>query len=188
MHLYRQDRGALARLAGLETGAGTDALVLHPPDRTTSFADASALATAYQTRALTPLPSNAAALGVTVAPAMGAGRGAPRALYRGLRPAALRLLIALAARVRELSGGHGTLRLAGTATDVASARRVGDLYPAAATGFSLQLERRYDSRAQPLALQAALDRLQSLNLIAWTRDGARLDLTVAGDAAAWLAR
>ena len=187
MRLYRHDRGALRRLAALETGAGTDALVLHPPDRTTSFADPAALANAYQSRTLVPLPSNAAMLGLTVAPSMGVGRGAPRALYRGLRPAALRLLIALAGRVRELVGS-GTLQVDATATDAASARRAGDLYPTAATGFSFQLARRYASPAQAEAVQAALDRLQSLNLIAWTRDGSLLDLTAAGDAAAWLAR
>lgn len=187
MRLYRTDRAALRRLAGLETSASSTAPVLHPPDRTTSFADASALSDAYQNRTLVPLPANAAALGLTVDPAMGAGRGAPRALYRGLRPGALRMLIAIAARVRTLSGAPA-LGLESTVTDAASDARTGGGYPTASTGWSFQLSRHYTGAAQAQALQAVLDRLQSLDLVAWTRDGNRLDLSVAGDAAAWLAR
>ena len=187
MRLYRHAPGALRRLAGLQTAASTDALVLHPPDRTPAFADAGALSAAYQSRALVPLPANAASLGLGVEGAMGAG-GGPRALYRGLRPGALRLLIALAARVRGLAGGAGPLAVSATVTDEAYARRAGVGYPASSTGWGLRLSRHYVSAAQAGALQSLLDRLQSLNLIAWTRDGSVLDLVVAGDGAAWLRR
>lgn len=186
MRLYRRAPGALRRLAGLQTAASTNALVLHPPDRTPAFADAGALSAAYQSRGLVPLPANAAALGLGVDRAMGAGGGGPRALYRGLRPGALRLLIALAARVRGLAGGAGPLGVTGTVTDQAYARRAAVGYPASSTGWGLRVSRHYVSAAQAEALQSLLDRLQSLNLIAWTRDGSVLDLVVAGDAAAWL--
>lgn len=188
MRLYRRAPGALRRLAGLQTAASSNALVLHPPDRTPAFADAGALSAAYQSRTLVPLPANTAALGLGVDRAMGAGSGAPRALYRGLRPGALRLLIALAARVRGLAGGAGPLEVTGAVTDQAYVRRAGVGYPASSTGWGLRLSRHYVSAAQASALQSLLDRLQSLNLVAWTRDGAGLDLVVAGDAAAWLRR
>ena len=166
----------------------TDALVLHPPDRTPAFSDAAALSAAYQSHTLIPLPANAATLGFGVDRTIGAGSGAPRALYRGLQPGALRLLIALAARVRGLAGGAGALEVAGAVTDQAYARRTGVGYPGSSTGWGLRLSRHYASSAQAAALQSVLDRLQSLNLLAWTRDGSLLDLVVAGDAAAWLRR
>ncbi len=110
MRLYRTDRAALTRLATLQDEAGSNAFVLHPPDRTPSFADPNALYSAYAARTLLRLPTNAARLGLAVNPQMGylAPRvGATPALYRGLRPAALDLLIELAARVRALSGLQG---------------------------------------------------------------------------------
>ncbi len=188
MRLYRYERGTLRRLAGLATAASTNALVLHPPDRTPTFADAAALSAAYQNHTLVPLPANATTLGLSVDRTMGSGSGAPRALYRGLRPGALRLLIALAARVHGLAGGAGPLTVTGTVTDQAYARRAGVGYAASSTGWGLRLSRHYASPAQAGALQSVLDRLQSLNLIAWTRDASLLDLVVAGDAAAWLRR
>jgi hypothetical protein len=50
------------------------------------------------------------------------------------------------------------------------------------------VERRYVAPAQALAFQAILDRLQSLNLIAWAREPDVIRITVASDAAAWLRR
>ena len=88
MRLYRTDRGALSRLATLQTASGSSAEVLHPPDRTPSFSRSRGAVAAYANRALLPLPANAAALGLAYEPAMGllASRlGAPVALYRGLR-------------------------------------------------------------------------------------------------------
>ena len=50
------------------------------------------------------------------------------------------------------------------------------------TGYSFQIARRYASRAQALAFQAMLDRLQALNLIAWLRGPVTIQITVASDA------
>jgi len=186
MHLYRTDRSVLARLASLQGADDAGATVLHPPDRTRSFGNPSALAAAYQNRTLVPLPSNAAALGLLIDPRMGAdGRrlGAPPALYRGLRPVALRLLIALAARVRALSGGGGWLRVYSTVSDASYQRLIGASFAAARQGWAFQISRRYKSRAQAVAFQAVLDRLQSLNLIAWAREGSVIDVTVASGGA-----
>ncbi len=181
MRLYREDRTALGRLNELETGADSTALVLHPPDATRSFADPSALSGAYAARTLIPLPRNLAALGLRDAIPAGTGGGAA-GLYRGLRPAALDLLLELSARVRRLAGEPASsLSVVGAVSDLATVRGTGG-DPLAATGFQFVLARRYAARAQAQALQAMLDRLQALDLIAWARRGGTIAITVASDA------
>jgi hypothetical protein len=191
MRLYRSDRQALARLASLQTASDSDAEVLHPPDHTQSFADPSELAAAYQAHTIVPLPSNPASLGLAYDPGMGSLAGklsAPAALYRGLRPAALDLLIELAARVRALSGGAAPLIVASTVSDRRYQQQLGVIDPPATTGFSFSIARRYVSGAQAAAFQAMLDRLQALNLIAWAREPATIEISVASDAAQAIAR
>jgi len=189
MHLYRTDRNALQRLASLQTADDAGAAVLHPPDLSHDFADPSALAAAYQDRRLVPLPANGAALGLAFNPGMGAQAasvGATESLYRGLAPVALRLLIELAARIRALSGVAAPLRVDSTVSDVRYQQRLGVLDPPATTGYSFQITRRYANGAQAGAFQAMLDRLQSLDLIAWARGSSTIEVTVASDAGSWL--
>ncbi len=185
MRLYRTDRAALVRLASLQTAGASDAEVLHPPDSTPSFTDPGALRAGYANRSVLPLPSNSRALGLAYDPGMGSlahSLGQPPRLYQGLRPPALDLLIELAARVRALSHSPAIV-VASTVSD----KRYQDLLgvsavPTAATGYSFAIERRYASRAQAAALQAMLDQLQALNLIAWVRTPTTIDVTVASDA------
>lgn len=189
MDLYRTDRAALARLSSLELASDSTAQVLHPPGSTQTFGDPSALAAAYQDRTLVPMPANAAALGLALNPAIGADArklGGTPALYRGLRPVALRLLIALAARVRKLYGAAAPLRIQSLVSDTSYQRQIGQNFPAATNGYTFQIERRYADGAQAGALQAMLDRLQSLNLIAWAREPSVIDVTVASDAGSWV--
>ncbi len=189
MRLYRSARSALTRLASLQAADAAGAYVLHPPDRTPTFANPADLSAAYQSRTVVPLPANLAGLGLAADPSMGsaAGRlGVPRGLYRGLRPGALKLLIALAARVRSSAGGAQPLQIAGTVADREYQRATGSMVPAAAAGWSFQISRRYVSPVQAQAFQAVLDRLQSLNLIAWARAGSLIDVTASSGAASWL--
>jgi hypothetical protein len=186
MHVYRTDRAALRRLNALQNLDDAGAAVLHPPAQTTSFSDPAQLAAAYQRRQIVPLPTNAAVLGLSLDASMGRRArsiGAPASLYRGLRPAALRLLIELAGQVRALSGGLGPIRIHSTVVDGSYQRRTGDGFAAARTGWGFEITRRYVGRAQAGALQAMLDRLQSLNLIAWSREGSLIDVTVASGGA-----
>jgi hypothetical protein len=186
MHLYRTDRPALNRLAAQQLAGATNAFVLHPQGA--GFTDPSTLAAAYQQGAVVPLPSNPAQLGLSYAAALGAGArrvGAPGALYRGLRPVALRVLLDVAARVRRLAGG-GTLTVNDAVADAQYVRQTGNGFADSPDGYSFQIDRHYTVPRQATAFQAVLDRLQALNLIAWTRDGSRIDVTVASDAAAWL--
>jgi hypothetical protein len=185
MHLYRSDRAALTRLDSLQRAGGSTEQVLHPPDRTPSFSDPGSLAAAYSRRELVPLPANARTLGLAYDPAMGSQAnqvGAPAALYRGLRPAALDLLVELAARVRALAGTTAPLTVSSTVSDRRYQQKLGLDDPQATTGYSFQIARRYVSHRQAAAFQAMLDRLQSLNVIAWNRTLSTIDVTVASDA------
>jgi hypothetical protein len=185
MVLYRQDRAALSRLESLQTATDSDALVLHPPDRTAAFATPGQLGYGYASRAVIPLPANAAALGLAYNPSIGSlarRLGVKPAFYRGLRPGALDLLIELAARVRALSGGATPLIVSSTVTDARYQHLLGVIDPPATAGWSFTIARRYARHAQATAFQAMLDRLQALNLIAWQRYPSEIEVTVASDA------
>jgi hypothetical protein len=196
MRLYRTDRAALARLNALQTARNSAEEVLHPPDRTPVFKDAAALRAAFASRELLALPSGSAA-GIRLDRGVGALArrvGTPSALYRGLRPAALGLLLELGARTRALAGGQGALTVTSTVRDLGYQRLLGagDIeathgYSLHTTGYAFDISRAYDSRAQAMALQSLLDRLQALNLIAWLREPAAIHVTVAQDAAEVLA-
>jgi soluble lytic murein transglycosylase-like protein len=187
MRLYRTDRPALTRLTALQSAVGSNAYVLHPPDAIHPFADPDALDRAYAAREILPLPSNAAQLGLAYDPNIGALAtrvGVKPALYRGLRPAALDLLIELAARVRTLSHlPASTLIVTSAVSDERYQQLLGVIDPPAAAGWSFTIARRYASEAQAAAFQAMLDRLQALNLIAWQRFPSEIEVTVASDAA-----
>jgi len=186
MRLYRTDRPALGRLIALQDAADSNAYVLHPPDAVHAFASPDALDAAYAARMILPLPSNARALGLVYDPGIGslAHRvGAVPALYRGLRAPALDLLVALAARVRTLSGlPASTLTVTSAVSDLRYQQLLGISDPPAAAGWSFTIARRYVKPAQADALQAMLDRLQALNVIAWERFPSEIEVTVASDA------
>ncbi len=52
------------------------------------------------------------------------------------------------------------------------------------TGWAFDVARRYSSRAQALAFQFVLDRLRSLNVIAWVREPGAIHITASRDAGA----
>jgi hypothetical protein len=185
MRLYRGNRRALERLASLQNARDSTAAVLHPPDLTPAFADPSALSAAYARRALVALPANGAELGLAYSAAIGAAAhslGVPPALYRGLRPAALDLLVELAARVRALAHTRAPLTVMSAVTDARYQRAAGTTDPGTDTGYEFQVARSYATRAQAVAFQAMLDRLQALNLIGWERTPSTINVTVAADA------
>ncbi len=192
MRLYRHDRPALARLASLQGLRDSNAAVLHPPDRTTVYADPAALGAAYARRELVRLPRNGRSLGLAYGRTLGEGAsrvGVSAAVYRGLRPAALDLLVELGVRVRALSGGsraRTSLIVATAVTDAHYQRTLGFDDPDALTGYTFAIDRRYASPAQAAAFQATLDRLQALNLIAWSRNVDTIEITVASNASRFL--
>ena len=80
------------------------------------------------------------------------------------------------------------MRIQSTVTDERLANQAGISDPPAETGWAFSVERRYVAPAQAVAFQAILDRLQSLNLIAWAREPDVIRITVASDAVSWLRR
>ena len=77
--------------------------------------------------------------------------------------------------MREVSGTRAPL----TVTRLVTTTEDGHgLHP---TGFAFDVRRRYRSGAQAEAFQYMLDRLQALNLIAWTRDSRSIHVTASGD-------
>ena len=185
MELYRTDRAELSRLSSLQTAIDSRAYVLHPPQAVHPFATPAALGEAYTQRTILPLPSNARALGLAYDPGIGSLAGqlhVARALYRGLRGPALDLLIEFAARVRALAGGAVTLIVTSAVSDLRYQQLLGVSDPPAAGGWSFTIARRYVKEAQAAAVQAMLDRLQALDVIAWQRFSSEIEITVAPDA------
>ncbi len=189
MHLHRTDPAALRHLATLQVSAGSAAAVLHPPSQTTEFSGPGDVDRAYSRGELVPLPGDPGALGLAYARGLGKVArhfGFSPAVYRGLRPAALAVLSWLGARVRGLSG-VAPLTVTSAVSDARYQGYYGYTDPPAAAGWSFTISRHYASPRQAAALQAVLDRLQSLNLIAWQRYPAEIEVTVAGDAGRVLA-
>lgn len=193
MRLYRHDRGALVRLTHLQTERDSTAAVLHPPGHTAHFADPAAISSAYAARGLVRLPRNGRSLGLAYGQTLGADArrlGVPPGLYRGLRPAALDLLIELGVRVRAIAAPHSrhgpALAVASAVTDARYQQALGIDDPDSLTGFTFSIDRRYATGAQAAAFQALLDRLQALDLIAWSRGPSTISVTVASDAGRYI--
>ncbi len=85
-------------------------------------------------------------------------------------------------RVRTLADTAAPLTVASSVSDRRYQQKLGIDDPQARTGYSFQIERRYVNRRQAAAFQAILDRLQSLNLIAWSRSLTTIRVVVASDA------
>jgi len=85
-----------------------------------------------------------------------------------LRPEAFALLAYIRRGVRTVSGTKAPLTVTRTVRPGAGIH---------ATGFAFDIRRRYRSGAQAEAFQFMLDRLQALNLIAWTRDPDTIHIT-----------
>jgi hypothetical protein len=194
MRLFRDDRSRLEQLAALQLAKSSDEEVLHPAADTERFHNVSQLAHAYRQGELLQLPARPGELHLRIDSRMGmlASRlDVGRALYHGLRPEALALLLYLADRVHALSGSHAPLILTSTVRDnryqqllAAPNPEANQQYSLHTTGYSFDILRRYASPAQAAAFQYELERLQTQNLIAWVREPKAIHITVAADAAA----
>jgi hypothetical protein len=192
MRLHREDPAELARLAELQTAKGSAEEVLHPNDETTTYADPGALEAAYDAGELRPFPNSPKALGLRRDRRMGELArkvDAKPSLYRGLRPEAYALAAYLGARVRAIAHTEAPLIVTSTVRDqryqdelVRRNIQATSAYSLHTTGYAFDVERRYRNRAQAVAFQFMLDRLQSLNLIAWVREPDAIHITVSGDA------
>ena len=189
MRLYRDDEDELRRLASLQTAKASAEEVLHARSDTDVFETPGDLEEAYRSGQLRPF---AAVRGMRLDPQAGelANRlDAERRLYRGLRPEAHELAVYLAAGVRDVARTRASLIVTSTVRDIeyqrllvrrnAFATREYSLHT---TGFAFDVRRRYASRDQAVAFQYLLDRLQSLNLIAWVREPGAIHITASSEA------
>lgn len=192
MRLHRDNPGALARSASLQTAKNSAEEVLHPRDSTTVFADPDALAGAYRDHSIRSFPNAPRQLGLRRGLQMGElGRKLkePRRLYRGLRPEAYALAAYAVRLTRQAGGPNRPLTVTSTVRDqkyqrllVGRNREATQSYSLHTTGYAFDVLRRYASRRQALAFQFTLDRLQALNLIAWVREPAAIHITASSDA------
>jgi hypothetical protein len=192
MRLYRSNPDELDRIAALQNAKNSAEEVLHPGPDTQQFATPADLRPAYDDHRIVALPrATLAAHGLRIDPGMGelaARLGQPRTLYRGLRRSALALLVYIGAGVKAISHEQ-PLVVTSTVRDeqyqrllLAHNREATPNYSLHTTGWAFDIVRRYQSRAQALAFQFMLDRLQSLDLIAWVREAGAIHVTVAADA------
>ena len=192
MRLYRDDRSQLERLAALQTAKASAEEVLHPADSTPAYEAPSDLREGWEKGDIVPFPIAEAVTGLRRDGRMGelARRlHQPRQLYRGLRRESLAMALYIGAQVRALSGGQSPLIVTSTVRDgsyqgllVSRNREATRNFSLHTTGWTFDVERRYRSRRQALAFQFVLDRLRSLNAIAWVREPNAIHVTVSADA------
>jgi hypothetical protein len=193
MTLFRKDQGQLEQLDLLHHQKACAENVLHPESETKVFGDPAALSAAESAHQLAPVPDDPARNGFRVGPDMGqlAPRIGQRAeLYRALRPEALHLLSYLAAGVRRISGERAPLTITSTVRDrsyqhllIGASSEATRAYSLHTTGFAFDVLRRYRGRAQAIAFQFMLDRLQAVNLIAWVREPGAIHVAASSNAA-----
>jgi hypothetical protein len=190
MRLYREDQDELRRLARLHGAKASAEEVLHPPSATEVFESPDQLDEAYLAGELRPF---ADVPGMRLDPDVGelAERldAEPR-LYRGLRPEAHELAVYLSAGVRDVAGTRASLIVTSTVRDLEYQRVLArrnpfatEAYSLHTTGFAFDVRRDYASRAQAVAFEYMLDRLQSLDLIAWVREPGAIHVTASSEAA-----
>jgi hypothetical protein len=196
MKQFREEPDALRARAALHTAKASAEEVLHPASETERFEDPDDLEAAWDDEEIVAFPDLPGITGLRRDGRMGelARRvGAPAALYRGLRPAALALALYLGAEVRAIAGDTTALRVTSTVRDqayqaqlVRRNREATRKYSLHTTGWAFDVARRYRNRAHAQAFQYALDRLRSLNLIAYAREPGAIHITVSSDAKALL--
>ena len=196
MRLYRSGRDELQALSALQNAKNSAEEVLHPKAATERFATPADLRAAYAAGRIVALPRALLSKhGIRIDAQMGelAGRlkRSPRT-YRGLRPEALALLVVLGAGTKDISGRE-PLVLTSTVRDqryqrllVADNIEATRNYSLHTTGWAFDILRSYRSRAQALAFEFMLGRLQSEDLIAWVREPAAIHVTVSAQAQALL--
>jgi len=192
MRLYRSDPDGLDRTSELQNAKNSAEEVLHPAAQTEQFTTPRDLRGAYDDGRIVALPrADLLERGVAIDRGMGelAGRlKRSRTTYRGLRKPALDLLAYVGAGVKSISGTE-PLVVTSTVRDKAYQRQLlrrnreaTPNYSLHTTGWSFDIKRTYASRAQALAFEFFLERLQSHNLIAWVREPAAIHVTVSRDA------
>jgi hypothetical protein len=192
MRLWREDGAELGRLAALHHAKASAEEVLQPQTDTDVYTLPEDLARAWDAGDIVPFPDDEATTGLRLDRRMGelAKRiEQPVERYRGLRRSALAMALYIGAQVRALSGGQEPLIVTSTVRDGSYQHALADRnreatrrYSLHTTGWAFDVLREYRSRRHALAFQFVLDRLRSLNVIAWVREPRAIHITAARDA------
>jgi hypothetical protein len=189
MRMFREDRSDLRRLERLHGAKATAEEVFHPRSETEVFDEPDELADAWRDGDVVPIPEGE---GLGLALDDGIGELAPkldadRALYRGLRPEALRTLVVMAAWVRALNDGSGSLIVTSAVRDREYQERLGrrnpeatDAYSLHTTGWSFDVLREYEDDGHAGAFQFVLDRLQAVGALDYAVEPSAIHVTVSG--------
>ncbi|HEX3226520.1 MAG TPA: DUF5715 family protein [Gaiellaceae bacterium] len=189
MRLYRH--GALSYTARLQAKKNSAEEVMHPRRATPRFKTPTAIARAWRHRVLRAISRDVAGTHVAVSRSLGEEArklGRSRRLYRGLRPAALNVLLYIGRHVHELSGARRLLVTSAVRDNRyqrvlmrmnANAARTYSLHT---TGYAFDIARSYASERQAKAFQFVLDRLSAANAIAYIREASAIHVAVASDA------
>jgi hypothetical protein len=169
MQLYRRQPQQLQQLAALHKAGRSAELVLHPPG-TPAYPDLQAVERAIHAGQLVDPPAQPAKLGLAFA--------TPHGPLRALRLPALSALLYIGVGTKDIGGG-GLLTVTRAVQPGRAGRDDDQLH---ATGYEFDIARRYRDHRQALAFQFMLDRLQTLNLIAWRRDADKIHVVVADSA------
>jgi uncharacterized protein YcbK (DUF882 family) len=193
MKLFRTDPAALRFEERQQAKKSSAEEVIHPRFRTSRFATPAAIAAAWKKRTLHRIPTDARRTHIAIGAFFGDQAhklGRSRRLYRGLRPATLDVLLYIGRRVHEISGSRHSLILTSALRDNRYQRvlmrvnaNAARTYSIHTTGYAFDIARVYSSAAQAAAFQFVLDRLQSVNAIAYIREAAAIHVAVASDAA-----
>ncbi|HEX6788814.1 MAG TPA: DUF5715 family protein [Gaiellaceae bacterium] len=190
LSLYRH--GSLSYVARLQDNKNSAEEVLHPRANTHRFGTPDAIARAWRHHVLRAIPLDVPRTHVAVSGTLGQEArklGRSRRLYRGLRPAALDVLLYIGRHVHALSGGRRLLVTSAVRDNRyqrvllhvnANAARTYSLHT---TGYAFDIARTYASARQARAFQFVLDRLTAANAIAYIREGSAIHIAVASDAA-----
>lgn len=174
LSLYTSDPAKLVAISKLENGAPSAELVLRGTG-TPEFATKAALAVGRTSGAVVALPSGAQATAV--------GLRADGPLH--LRREALASALYMAAAVRAIAGTSAVLEVTAATTDSAdlptaarASHGLAEADPLDASGYAFDVARTYATPAEAEAFQFVLDRLETLNLIAWNREGRIIHVVV----------
>lgn len=190
--LHDDDRQELLRLQGLQLAKGSAEEVLRPESDNEPYADADALASAYEAGDLVHVPNEPRRLGYRVDRRMGSMARTLKTrpdLYRGLRPEALGSLLYIAKETRRMGGEGRALLLTSTVRDRPYQRGLIRTNPEATHAYSLHttgyaFDLALDStltEGRRRALVDVLERLRALRLIDWVYEPTAVHITVGPD-------
>jgi len=190
MRLYRHDRRALFFQARQQARKSSAEEVLHPRSVTPRFRSPRQIAGAWRAGHLRRIPRGHHLVLAPTFAQMAHRLGRSKRLYRGLNRDALTVLLYIGRRVHQISHARRPLIVTSGVRDDryqrvlmrhnANAARVYSLHT---TGYAFDIARSYASRKQAAAFQFVLERLQTLNLIAYIKESTAIHVAVSSRAA-----